>query len=230
MPNLLLDSQRIAVLGAGTMGRAVAGFFAGAGYRVVLGSRTAGRRADTPGGSIEVRSYRDAVASADIVFLTTLWEHTEAALHAVGPFDGRVLIDCSNPEGTDGRSLAVGLTTSGAEHVATWAPDARVVKAFNHVYAEVLSSREALARGVTVFVCGDDGNARLRVCELLQRVGLEPIDAGSLTTARYLEPLAMLMVELVRGQGFGAAELVLRADRIGRGSPPVVIDQLDDNR
>ena len=196
------------------MGRAVAGFFAGAGYRVVLGSRTAGRRADTPGGSIEVRSYRDAVASADIVFLTTLWEHTEAALHAVGPFDGRVLIDCSNPEGTDGRSLAVGLTTSGAEHVAKWAPDARVVKAFNHVYAEVLSSPEALARGVTVFVCGDDANARQNVCELLRRVSLEPIEAGPLSTARFLEPLAMLMVELVRGQGFGPAALVFRADRV----------------
>jgi hypothetical protein len=64
------------------------------------------------------------------------------------------------PEGFDGRSLALGLTTSGAECVASWAPDARVVKAFNHVYAEVLSSPKALSRGVTLFVCGDDRDAR----------------------------------------------------------------------
>jgi predicted dinucleotide-binding enzyme len=52
------------------------------------------------------------------------------------------------------------------------------------------------------------------VCELAQRVNLDPIEVGVLSTARYLEPLAMLMVELVRGQGFGPAELVLRAARI----------------
>ena len=211
------------------MGRAIAGFFAQRGHSVVLGSRAATGRADTSSGAIDVRSYHDAVASADVVFLTTLWEHTEAALRSARPFDGRVLVDCSNPEGTDGRSLAVGLTTSGAEHVAMWAPDARVVKAFNHVYAEVLSSPEALARGVTVFVCGDDANARTWVCELLNRAGLEPIEAGSLSTARYLEPLAMLMVELVHGQGFGPAELVVRADRVIKPRP-VVIDQADDNK
>ena len=180
----------------------------------MLGSRAAPGRAETSGGSIEVRSYRDAVASADVVFLTTLWEHTEAALRTARPFDGRVLVDCSNPEGSDGRSLAVGLTTSGAEQVASWAPDARVVKAFNHVYAEVLSSPAALARGVTLFVCGDDPNARQIVCDLARSAGLAPVEAGRLSTARYLEPLAMLMVELVRGQGFGPEELVLRADRV----------------
>ena len=196
------------------MGRAVAGFLARYGHRVVLGSRAATERAETSGGSVDVRSYRDAVASADIVFLTTLWEHTEAALRSAGPFDGRILVDCSNPEGPDGRSLAVGLTTSGAEHVAKWAPDARVVKAFNHVYAEVLSSPEALARGVTLFVCGDDADARQVVCNLARSASLAPIEVGTLASARYLEPVAMLMVELVRGQGFGPAELVLRAERV----------------
>ena len=197
------------------MGRAVAGFWAQRGHVVVLGSRAATGHVETSGGIIEARGYREAVACADVVFLTTLWGHTEAALRSAGPFDGRVLVDCSNPEGTDGRSLAVGLTTSGAEHVAKWAPDARVVKAFNHVYAEVLSSPEALARGVTLFVCGDDPNAREVVCALARGAGLEPVEAGSLSSARYLEPLAMLMVELVRGQGFGPAELVLRAERVG---------------
>ena len=206
--------SRIAVLGAGKMGRAVAGFFARHGRSVVLGSRAATGRVETSGGSIAVTSYRDAVASADVVFLTTLWEHTEAALRAASPFDGRVLVDCSNPEGADGRSLAVGLTTSGAEHVAKWAPGARVVKAFNHVYAEVLSSPEALARGVTLFVCGDDPNARTVVCDLARAAGLAPVEAGGLSSARYLEPLAMLMVELVRGQGFGPAEILMRADRV----------------
>lgn len=72
-----------------------------------------------------------------------------------------------------------------------WAPDARVVKLFNHVYAEVLSSPETLAHGVTIFVCGDDSAARQCVCELAQRVNLDPIEVGARSIARYLEPLAM---------------------------------------
>jgi predicted dinucleotide-binding enzyme len=62
------------------MGRAVAGLFTRHGHSVVLGSRSQSERIETPGGPLEARSYRDAVAGADIVFLTTLWEHTESAL------------------------------------------------------------------------------------------------------------------------------------------------------
>jgi predicted dinucleotide-binding enzyme len=196
------------------MGRAMSALLAHHGHAVVLGTRSAeqGTRAiETLAGPIDARSYRDATVDADLVVLTTLWEHAEHAVRSAGPYEGRVLIDCTNPEGADGRSLAVGLTTSGAEHVARWANDARVVKAFNHVYAEVLSSAEALGRGVTVFVCGDDAIARRTVCDLATALGFIPLEAGRLSTARYLEPLAMLMVELVRGQRFAPTELILQA-------------------
>src|SRR4051812_37898315 len=195
--------MRVAVLGAGTMGRAMSALLAHHGHTVILGTRSATQQARTiepAAGPIEARTYRDATTAAEIVVLTTTWEHTELAVRAAAPYDGRVLIDCTNPECADGRSLAVGLTMSGAEHVAAWAGDARVVKAFNHIYAEVLSSPETLARGVSVFVCGDDPAARRTVCDLSAALGLHPREAGPLSTARYLEPLAMLMVELVRGQ------------------------------
>jgi len=203
------------------MGRAIGALLVRHRHTVVFGTRSAMQPAsfiETLAGPIEARSYREATAVAELVVLTTLWEHTETAVKAAGPYAGRVLIDCTNPEGGDGRSLAVGLTTSGAECVATWAGDARVVKAFNHVYAEVLSSAEALARGVTVFVCGDDPLARDTVCNLVTSLGLQSLQAGRLSTARFLEPLAMLMVELVRGQGFAPAELVLCVAKLIRAS------------
>ncbi len=61
-------------------------------------------------------------------------------LEHAGGFAGKVLIDATNPEASDGYALAVGHTTSGAEKIARWARDARVVKAFNGIYAEALDA------------------------------------------------------------------------------------------
>ena len=205
--------MRVAVLGAGTMGRAMSALLMRHGHTVILGTRSATDHVsaiDTPAGPVIARTYRDATAAAEIVVLTTPWAHTKLAVRAGRPYDDRVLIDCTNPECADGRTLAVGLTTSGAEHVAAWAGDARVVKAFNHVYAEILSAADGLARGATVFVCGDDSAARTTVAELTSTLGFYARDAGQLSTARYLEPLAMLMVELVRGQGVPPTDVILR--------------------
>jgi predicted dinucleotide-binding enzyme len=48
----------------------------------------------------------------------------------------------------------------------------------------------------TGFYCGDDSSAKAVVSELIRETGLEPLDAGPLTSARYLEPMAMLMIQL----------------------------------
>jgi len=175
------------------------------GHRVVVGSRDPAR-ARALGGpfgrAVEVASLADAAAGAEVMVLATLWADTEEVLAECGPLDGRVLVDCTNPEATSGRALVVGHTTSGAEMIATWAPGARVVKAFNHVYAEILDEGPRFgAATAAVFVCGDDPDARRVVAELAASCGFQTVDAGALATARSLEPLAMLMVELVRGQG-----------------------------
>lgn len=197
------------------MGRAMAALFTRHGHRVVLGTRSAAPSLAiaTILGPVEARSYHAAVRAAELVVLTTPWKLTEAAVTAARPFEGRALIDCTNPEGDDGRSLAVGLATSGAEQIAAWAGDARVVKAFNHVYAEVLSSPEAMREAPTLFLASDDAPAKRTVTRLTRALGFDPVDAGSLASARYLEPLAMLMVELVRGQGFGPADITLQLRR-----------------
>jgi predicted dinucleotide-binding enzyme len=123
-------------------------------------------------------------------------------------------MDVSNPETPDGQGLCLGLTTSGAEELARAARGARVVKAFSHYYAELLHEDVAFDGGLpSVLYCRDDADAKDRVRHLIASCGLDPVDAGDLTVARYLEPLAMLTVALVRQQGWGPTGVAWRLMR-----------------
>jgi len=101
--------------------------------------------------------------------------------------------------------LAIGHATSAAEEIGKMAPGAKVVKAFNSVFADIYHSDSRLfgSRMPTMFYCGDDDGAKSTVARLIRETGFEPIDAGPLKSARYLEPLAMLMIQLGYGQGMG---------------------------
>lgn len=201
--------MRIGVLGTGTMGMALGRLFARGGHEVVFGSRSAAR-ARIAAESVRAAagsSYEGAAAGSDLVALAATWSDVPQVLAGAGPWSGRILLDCTNPEPPEGRGLVVGHLTSGAEEIARAAPGARVVKALNHIYAEALD-RVGPGRGrPAAFYCGDDVFAKEVVAGLLEGAGLRAIDAGPLQSARYLEPLAALMVELVRGQGWdpGAA-------------------------
>jgi predicted dinucleotide-binding enzyme len=89
-----------------------------------------------------------------------------------------------------------------------------VVKAFNYLYAELLQDAGALARvSPSIFYCGDQEKARETVRALVLSCGLDPVDCGPLVNARYLEPLAMLMVQLVRTQGWAPADVGMMLSR-----------------
>lgn len=203
----------IVVVGTGTLGMALARLFVRSGETVALASRDpekAARRAAEVGAGARGVALERAAGEGELIALATLWENTRQALHAAGPFDGRILLDATNPEAADGRSLAVGHTTSGAETIATWAPDARVVKAFNHSYAELLDVGPGFAGATPALLyCGDDAGAKERVATLIRRCGFDAVDAGVLASVRYLEPVAALFVELVRGRGHAPADVAL---------------------
>lgn len=90
--------------------------------------------------------------------------------------------------------LAIGHTTSAAEEIAKALDGARVVKAFNTVFAQVLG--DGRTTGVQVFYAGDDENAKRTVRSLIDSLRFEPIDAGPLRNARLLEPIGMLNIYL----------------------------------
>jgi NADPH-dependent F420 reductase len=193
-------AMRIAMIGAGNVGRALGGALVRGGHEVVLSSARLEHTCSVAQeiGATAAGSNKDAVAAADVVVLAVPYDAIAAIIDGLGvTLDGKILIDVTNrrePQHIDG--------TSNAERTQTLAPRARVVKAFNTVFA----SRQAdpVVDGVQLdgFVAADDVEARARVLELADSIGLRPIDAGPLIMARALEAMAILHISLNMRNGW----------------------------
>jgi 8-hydroxy-5-deazaflavin:NADPH oxidoreductase len=131
---------------------------------------------------------------------------------AMRQLTGKVLIDATNPLLPNLAGVEYGTTTSGAEQVAGWAHGARVVKAFNTVGFNIMANPAFGAGRAVMFYCGDDAGAKGMVKPLVDDLGFESVDAGPLSQARLLEPLALLWISLalVHGQGREIAFSLLR--------------------
>ena len=118
-------------------------------------------------------------------------------------WQGRVLVDATNPLAPGLAGLSLGTTTSGAEQVAERARGAHVVKAFNSTGAENMADSRYAQGQPMMPVAGDDASARQQVLALATLIGFDAIDMGALSAARYLEPLAMVWIHLAFKQGQG---------------------------
>jgi len=220
--------MRVAVIGIGGIGSALAELFARNGHDVFLGSRSAEKATSLMrkiGGSAAC-SYREAAESADLLCFCVPWEHAGGALDQLGDLTGKIVVDVSNPETVDGRSLALGHSISGAERIAARIDGATVIKAFNYVYAELLLAPQNLERlNPSIFLCGDDDVAKKTVTDLIDSCQLQAVDCGPLKNARYLEPLALLMVQLVREQGWPPDTISMKLAQIQAGTPDSLLDQ-----
>ena len=197
--------MNIAIIGTGRVGTALAGGWLRAGHTVTFGARdtqsekTRAALAKLLGAGLA--SIAEAAAGAEVVVLATPYPAAQPAALAAGDLTGKVLVDCTNPLGPEG--LTVGGNTSGAEQLAAAVPAARVVKAFNHMGAEVMANpRYAGGAPAVMMYAGDDTAAKATVAQLAADLGFRPQDVGALRLARTLEPLALLWVTLAR-QGLG---------------------------
>ncbi|HEV2688952.1 MAG TPA: hypothetical protein VGV35_10365, partial [Bryobacteraceae bacterium] len=86
---------------------------------------------------------------------------------------------------------------------ASWAPGARVVKAFNTIGSMNYGNARFGAQRADGFYCGDDPGAKALVRQLIEDIDMEPVDVGPLRNARLLEPLAMLWIDLAVNQRQG---------------------------
>lgn len=198
--------MRIAIIGAGNVGRALAQGFARTPHAVTLGARDAARVADFARDvGAETASPDEAARDADIIILALPWDAAQAAISGLGDLSGKVVVDCTNPLGmVDGAlGLVLGHATSGGEMVAGWSPGARVVKTLNQVGAEMMAAARELPHRPVMFMAGDDDAAKTQVAEMLGDLGFEPLDAGPLARARLLEPLAMVWINQAIAQGMG---------------------------
>jgi predicted dinucleotide-binding enzyme len=193
--------MKIAVIGAGNVGKALAGRFAKAGHDVAFGVRdpTAAKNAALPYPAFRTR---EAAASADAVVLATSWAGTEAACRDMS-LTGKIVLDCTNPlaMGPTGRELAVAHTNSAGEKVDGWCPGAHVYKAFNTAAAEVMVAPERMTVKPVVFVAGDDAARKPAALKLVEDTGFEARDAGPMRNARMLEYLALLYLDLAMVRG-----------------------------
>ncbi|MEL7210274.1 MAG: hypothetical protein AAGK32_18925, partial [Actinomycetota bacterium] len=96
----------------------------------------------------------------------------------------------------DFSGLTVGTTSSNAEQIAEALPEARVVKAFNTIGAHLFDRPDIDGDAPSMFIAGDDADAKLVVESLVAELGLDPVDVGGLSESRFLEPMAMLWIRL----------------------------------
>jgi len=148
---------------------------------------------------IRVVTRKEAATWAEVVILAVPFHAVHDSVQAIGPnaLNGKVVVDATNAIGASG--LAVGHTTSGAEDLQRLVPGARVVKAFNTAFAETLSTGRAGGEAIALPVAGSDARAKETVMRLAADVGFDPVDAGPLKNARYLEPLAMQLMYFAYG-------------------------------
>lgn len=111
---------------------------------------------------------------------------------------GKIVIDCVNPISPE-MELVMGCTTSAGETVAKLAKGAKVVKAFNTTGFHNMKNPSFNSTKLTMLYAGDDESAKKIVGQLISDIGFDPVDAGPLKMARYLEPLAMLWINLFLG-------------------------------
>jgi predicted dinucleotide-binding enzyme len=199
--------DRIAIVGAGKVGGAMAVTFTRAGLPVRIGVRPGSDVAALVArchGLAQASSVVDAAAWASAVFLAVPAAAALAAARECGDVTGKVVVDCTNPVTWDnGPVWAPPPEGSVTAALAAALPGARPVKAFNTFGAEIHADPSLGGAPAEVLLAGDDGLAIEAVGRIALRAGFSPIAAGGLRNAGLLEALAVLWIHLatVGGQG-----------------------------
>ena len=202
--------MRVAVIGAGTVGRALAGGLAAAGHAVTLGTRDPGSEAVAEfvtrhPHAVRIADYRAAVTGAELVFLAVPGRLVLETVNAIGAgaFADAVVVDLTNPivPTENGAHSAFADDDSAAESIQRALPGARVVKALNQIEAARMLSPEP--DGGPVRIAGDDDESKRVVAGLLESFGRTVRDLGPLKRARPLERAAVEWAARQRLAGAG---------------------------
>ena len=213
--------MRIGILGSGLMGGKLGTIFARAGHDVVFSYARSEQKlkklAREAKGNAQAGTPAEAARDAAVLLLAVHWSRVDDALKQAGDVSGKVIVTCSLPMNANDTDLVIAHTSSGAEELAKKIPRARVVSAFGTVPSEVLFdvfAAKRKAKRPSLLYCGDDDAARETTAELIRDAGFDPVDAGPLRSARYLEPFTLLIARLAY-EGEGGPELAYRFEHFG---------------
>jgi predicted dinucleotide-binding enzyme len=193
--------MKIAIIGTGNVGGALGKLWSQRGHDVFYGMRDTSKQA--PDGSAKRGTLAEAADFGEVIVLATPWQGTADAIAHLGNVSGKIVIDCTNPLKADLSGLTVGLNDSAGETVARLAKGARVVKCFNTLGAQDFATPKFGDQVASMFLCGNDVEAKQTVTKLGADLGFDMVDVGPLTQSRLLEPLAMLWISMVYKAGFG---------------------------
>ncbi len=183
--------MKIALIGKGRVGSALCTGLSNAGHQTKFGHRD------------PAEPVADAAKWGEVIILAVPHNNADDAIEAIRPFsDGKIVIDVMNAVGAN-NDLAISCTTSTAEETQKKLPKAKVVKAFNTVFATNQSTGKSGNQQLTAFIAGDDLKAKQTVEQLTRDIGFDPVDCGPLKTARYLEAMGIMIINLAFTYGMG---------------------------
>jgi 8-hydroxy-5-deazaflavin:NADPH oxidoreductase len=191
--------MKIAIIGTGNVGSALAGSFIRAGHQVTLASRDAEKAREKAAsiGATASADPRSAAAGAELVVLAVPYGAAAEVADEIAPVTaGKVVVDATNPLTPDYSDLATAGGLSGAQRIAGRLPGAHVAKAFNTLFASVQANPSLHGAPADGLFAADDDEARTAVAALESSIGLRPVNVGPLARARELEALAFLNIRM----------------------------------
>ena len=194
--------MKIGIIGSGQVGQRLGDAFVQTGNTVMIGTRTPVKLHPWISKHGEKKafsgSFAEAAAYGEIVVVATLWSGTVAALKAAGPKNmaGKIVIDVTNPLDFSKKPprLSIGYDDSAGETVQKTLAKSKVVKAFNIVGNQHMYEPDFPGGPPTMFICGNDDEAKAQVTKIVDSFGWETVDIGDIEGSRLLEPLAMLWI------------------------------------
>jgi predicted dinucleotide-binding enzyme len=185
-----MTAGKIGIIGHGNVGSALE-----------RGLKRAGREVKAVGS--DKAAVRETAAWADTVIVAVPFGAVDEVVRTAGDaLEGKTVVDVTNALDSN-MNLALGFSTSGAEELQKKLPKARVVKAFNTVFAQHMDKGKLDGEPLTAFAAGDDAQAKASVLELERAIGFDAVDAGPLRNARLLEPLGYFNIQLGYGMKMG---------------------------
>ncbi len=196
--------MNIAIIGSGHVGTALGTTFARAGHRVIYGARNP-EHAREAAQAVNGHAFgiEEAAQRGDVIVLAVPYASAghDVAAEIEPVAAGKIVIDVSNPLNADYSGLVTSGGPSAAENYAAWLPEARIVKAFNTLFAQVQADPKLHGQELDALFATDDQEVRGQAEELLRSMGLRPVYAGPLVRSRELEALGFLLISLQMSAG-----------------------------
>jgi len=194
--------MKVGIIGSGQVGQVLAKAFKNEGYDVMLGTRNTSKEnlvQFNNEAKIDVGTFDETAKFGSIIVLATKGTAAEEALYLAGKenLNNKIIIDTTNPIADTAPSHGVlhyttSLENSLMERLQQVVPAARFVKAFNSVGNALMYKPEVQGGPPTMFICGNDDEAKKTVTAILDKFGWETEDMGKAEAARAIEPLCIL--------------------------------------